>query len=71
LGRLPLSAENVAYGNITAKEVVDNWLKSPGHRRNIEGKYTITGIGVAKSSDGTIFFTQIFVEPNNPQSKSI
>ena len=60
LGALKLSAENVAYGNLTAREVVDIWLKSPGHRKNIEGKFQLTGIGVATAKDGTIFFTQIF-----------
>jgi uncharacterized protein YkwD len=60
LGGLRASAENVAYGHLDAKEVVNNWLKSPGHRKNIEGKYTITGIGVVKAKDGTLFFTQIF-----------
>ena len=54
-------AENVAYGHLDAKEVVDIWLNSPGHRRNIEGPYNTTGIGTAKRSDGTIFFTQIFI----------
>ncbi|MEJ7766325.1 MAG: CAP domain-containing protein [Chitinophagaceae bacterium] len=60
LGSLKKSAENVAYGNINAQQVVDIWVKSPGHRRNIEGKYSITGIGIARAGDGTIFFTQIF-----------
>src|ERR1044071_2571410 len=32
-------AENVAYGARTAEEVVDMWLKSPGHRKNIEGNF--------------------------------
>lgn len=54
-------AENVAYGHLDAKEVVDVWLNSPGHRRNIEGAYNATGIGTAKREDGTIFFTQIFI----------
>ena len=53
-------AENVAYGHLSAREVVDLWLNSPGHRHNIEGAYTVTGIGIATKNDGTIFFTQIF-----------
>jgi uncharacterized protein YkwD len=60
LGFIQSSAENVAYGRLTPKEVVTGWLKSPGHRKNIEGKFTLTGIGVAKDKAGTIFFTQIF-----------
>ena len=54
-------AENVAYGHLGAKEVVNVWLNSPGHRHNIEGPYSLTGIGTVKKDDGTIFFTQLFV----------
>ena len=54
-------AENVAYGHLDAREVVDIWLNSAGHRHNIEGPYNSTGIGTAKRADGTIFFTQIFI----------
>jgi uncharacterized protein YkwD len=54
------TAENVAYGSRTAQEVVDGWLKSPGHRRNIEGNYRFTGIGVARDSKAVLYFTQIF-----------
>jgi len=54
------TAENVAFGNLTAKEVVENWLQSPGHRQNIEGPYNLTGIGIATDSRGNLYFTQIF-----------
>ncbi len=60
IGNIHSSAENVAYGNLSPKEVVDIWLKSPGHRKNIEGNYTLTGIGIATGKDNIIFFTQIF-----------
>lgn len=53
-------AENVAYGSNSAKEVVDGWLNSSGHKKNIEGKYKYTGIGVARDKSGRLFFTQIF-----------
>ena len=33
------AAENVAYHYKTAKIVVDGWMQSPGHRRNILGDY--------------------------------
>jgi uncharacterized protein YkwD len=61
LGTIRSSAENVAYGDQSAEEVVQGWIKSAGHRKNIEGaKYTITGIGVATDKNGIIYFTQIF-----------
>lgn len=54
--------ENVAYGTMTAQQVVNAWLNSPGHRRNIEGKYRFTGIGVARDSKSQLYFTQIFAQ---------
>lgn len=53
--------ENVAYGNISAKEVVNLWVGSEGHRKNLEGDFNYTGIGIAKSNDGTLFFTEIYI----------
>jgi uncharacterized protein YkwD len=52
--------ENVAEGSMTAREVVDGWLHSPGHKKNIEGNFTLTGIGYSSDKKGDIYFTQIF-----------
>jgi len=54
-------AENVAYGSRSAEAVVKLWINSKGHRKNILGKYNLTGIGIARSKDGTLYFTQIFI----------
>jgi uncharacterized protein YkwD len=54
-------AENVAYGHLTAEEVVDLWLGSKGHRKNIQGDYNKTGIGIVRDAKGQLYFTQIFV----------
>ena len=62
LGPLHVVAENVAEGPMSAREVVDGWLHSPGHRRNIEGDFRLTGIGVATARNGMIYFTQIFTK---------
>jgi uncharacterized protein YkwD len=62
LGKLHVAAENVASGPMGAREVVDGWLHSPGHRRNIMGDFQLTGIGVAVAANGMIYFTQIFVK---------
>lgn len=61
IGPVSAAAENVAYGKLTAQQVVNGWLKSPGHKKNIDGNYSLTGIGVAKDNKGIIFFTQIFL----------
>jgi uncharacterized protein YkwD len=55
------AAENVAYNYRDAEDVVRNWLLSPGHKRNIDGHYLLTGIGVARDKHGSIYFTQIFM----------
>lgn len=61
IGRVSAAAENVAYGNLDAEGVVKGWINSPGHRKNMEGKYLLTGIGTADGRNGIIYFTQIFV----------
>jgi uncharacterized protein YkwD len=55
-------AENVAFNYKTAKIVVDGWMNSSGHKRNILGHYTLTGIGIARDSAGKPYFTQIFLK---------
>ena len=57
-------AENVAYNmgfDNPGEKAVKGWIKSPGHNRNMVGKYQVTGIGVAKNSKGEYYFTQLFV----------
>ncbi|MGA1825447.1 MAG: CAP domain-containing protein [bacterium] len=44
-----------------AGRVVERWLNSPGHKKNIEGNYNLTGIGVVQANNLTYYFTQIFV----------
>lgn len=62
LGSVSGSGENVAYGQLSAREVVKVWLNSPPHRKNIEGHYNLTGIGVSRNRQGIIYFTQIFTQ---------
>lgn len=61
-GFISAAAENVAYGNMSAKEVVQGWINSPTHRKNLLGNYTHIGIGVAKNKNGRLYFTQLFVK---------
>ena len=59
-------AENVAYNDYPdpALTSVNGWIASDGHRANIEnGAYTQSGMGVARSSDGAYYFTQLFTAP--------
>ena len=56
------AAENVAVDR-SAGGAVEGWLSSPGHRANIEGNYQLTGVGAAAARNGSIYFTQVFIEP--------
>jgi uncharacterized protein YkwD len=62
IGRVAAAAENVAYGNLDAEGVVNGWIKSPGHRRNMLGDYNLIGIGAAHGKGNIIFFTQVFIK---------
>jgi len=55
------TGENIAK-NSSAQKAFNAWLLSSGHRRNIEGDFTHTGIGSIKSSNGSWYFTQIFLK---------
>lgn len=52
--------ENVAYGQDTAREVVGDWIDSPGHNENLLRKdFTHMGLGFAKRGS-TEFWVQDF-----------
>ncbi len=54
-------AENVALGYPSAETVVEGWMASKGHRANIfQRDVEETGIGIARSSAGGIYYCQVF-----------
>lgn len=58
------AAENVAFNlgySSPASQAVIGWLRSPGHLKNIRGKYNLTGIGVSVNQEGEVYLTQIFL----------
>ena len=59
--RTNASAENIAFGYGTAAEVVDGWMHSEGHRRNIlDCTSTAVGVGLSRTASGTPYWTQDF-----------
>ena len=57
-------AENVAAGYGTPAAVMDGWMNSSGHKANILNcGYKHIGVGVKKSSKGTLYWTQNFASP--------
>ncbi|MCA1994375.1 MAG: CAP domain-containing protein [Coleofasciculus sp. S288] len=59
------AAENVAYNmgySNPDQQAVQGWIKSPGHRKNMEGNFDLTGIGISKNAKGEYYFTQLFIK---------
>jgi uncharacterized protein YkwD len=59
------AGENLAYiGNVSRNEipkaVVDGWINSPGHRKNLLGNWNVCTIAGYKNSSGMWYFTQLF-----------
>ncbi|WP_298531820.1 CAP domain-containing protein [uncultured Algibacter sp.] len=53
--------ENVAYKYNTAEKVMEAWLNSSGHKKNIEGDFTHVGISALKNDAGQYYYTQLFL----------
>lgn len=52
------AGENIAKGQVTAVQVMNSWMNSPGHRQNIlSPNYTEIGVGYAKGS----YWSQMFI----------
>ncbi|MEL6108414.1 MAG: CAP domain-containing protein [Planctomycetota bacterium] len=57
-------AENIAEGAWSSNHVVEMWMRSPGHRKNLlSAEYTEVGVGTAWAEDGTRFDVQVFGRP--------
>lgn len=56
------AGENIAMGQKTPSEVMNGWMNSAGHRANIlNGSFTDLGVGIAKDSNGRLYWTQMFI----------
>ncbi len=54
--------ENVAYGYSSAQSVVNAWLKSDEHKKNIEGDFNCFNVSAEINSEGKWYFTNIFIK---------
>jgi uncharacterized protein YkwD len=52
-------AENIAW-NYPPSAVVEGWMNSSGHRRNILGNYTHIGVASCLNEKGEPYYTQVF-----------
>jgi len=56
--------ENITWNQRTATEVVDGWMASKGHRRNmLSGDFTHIGVAVATNAKGEPYWVQVFGSP--------
>ena len=56
------AGENIAMGQTSAEQVMNEWMNSQGHRENIlNPNFTKIGVGVAKGADGRYYWTQMFI----------
>ena len=55
------AGENIAYGYATPAQVVNGWMNSEGHRKNIlSSSYTKIGVG-SYSANGVMYWSQFFI----------
>ncbi|WP_275315252.1 CAP domain-containing protein [Tenacibaculum bernardetii] len=55
-------SENVAYGFSSAKNLVNAWVKSEDHKKNMEGDYTHFQISAEQNENGKWYFTNMFIK---------
>ncbi|MGO1370191.1 CAP domain-containing protein [Senegalia sp. (in: firmicutes)] len=57
------AGENIARGQRTAQSVMDGWMNSEGHRKNIlNSSFDEIGVGIAKDNNGGYYWTQMFIK---------
>ncbi len=54
-------SENVAVGFTSARSLVDAWIASPTHRKNIEGNVNYFHVYAGQSAEGTWYYTNLFL----------
>lgn len=58
------AGENIAGGQKTAQDVMNDWLNSSGHRANILNKnYTELGVGYVEGGAYGTYWVQLFTKP--------
>ena len=55
-------SENIAYNYNSPKAALDAWLKSPSHKKNIEGNFSHFGLSIRISAEGKKYYTNIFAK---------
>lgn len=57
------ASENLARGQMNCEWVINSWLKSEGHRRNLlNDRVEEMGLHVGRGSDGRLYWCQVFAK---------
>lgn len=62
--------ENIASGQPTPEAVMQSWMQSPGHRRNILGDFAELGAARVSSQNGASYWCVVFALPLSSRSDS-
>ena len=55
------AGENIAAGQSSPQNVMDSWMNSPGHRKNILNRdFEYIGVGLARGGSYGIYWAQEF-----------
>lgn len=55
------AGENIAAGQSSPQNVMDSWMNSPGHRKNIlNPDFEYIGVGLARGGSYGIYWAQEF-----------
>jgi uncharacterized protein YkwD len=59
-----MAGENVGQTSRSQpnQEILEGWKQSPAHRENLMSRpMNATGVGIARSADGRLFYTQLYL----------
>jgi len=58
--------ENIAAGQTSAEQVMQEWMGSPGHKKNILfNEFTEMGVAVSANGAGRLYWVQVFGKPRS------
>jgi len=60
------AGENIAYGRFRPERLMQGWMDSPPHKKNILGSYSQIGVACAIAEDGTSYWCVTFGLPIRP-----
>lgn len=56
-------SENIGAGQKTPQQIVDGWMNSDGHRKNLlNPNYTKIGVGIYMDASGRLYWAQLFID---------